>query len=76
MYSQETGDEHRPSAQVRDDPASVNDRINREIFKTQKVRDVIVCGECSKPRCVYSDKKLTREQVRCLKYLFYVAISF
>ncbi|XP_048735490.2 uncharacterized protein LOC125650953 [Ostrea edulis] len=60
------GDEHRPSAQVRDDPASVNDRINREIFKTQKVRDVIVCGECSKPRCVYSDKKLTREQEELL----------
>ncbi|XP_056008509.1 uncharacterized protein LOC130051170 [Ostrea edulis] len=66
MYGQETGDEHRPSAQVRDDPASVNDRINREIFKTQKVRDVIVCGECSKPRCVYSDKKLTREQEELL----------
>lgn len=63
MYGQVTGDTYRPSAQVQDDPATANDRRNRDTFKTQNVRDVIVCGECSKPRCVYSDKKLTREQV-------------
>ena len=35
------------------------------IIKTesQKVRDVVLCGECSKPRCIYSNKKLTTEQV-------------
>ena len=27
-----------------------------------KVRSVIVCGECHKPRCVYSVSKLSKEQ--------------
>lgn len=41
MYGQVTGDTYRPSAQVQDDPATANDRRNRDTFKTQKVRDVI-----------------------------------
>ena len=63
MYGQNTDDTYIPSAQVQETPATVNDRRNKEVFKTQKVRDVVVCEECLKPRCIYSDKKLTREQV-------------
>ena len=63
MYGQNTDDAYMPSAQVLENPATVNDQRNREVFKTQKEWGVVVCEECLKPRCIYSDKKLTREQV-------------
>ena len=28
-----------------------------------KVRNVIICGECHKPRCVYLVSKLSKEQI-------------
>jgi hypothetical protein len=37
-------------------------KINR-IVMTQKARDIIPCGECGKPRLVYSQSKLVHEQV-------------
>ena len=63
MYGQNTDDTYMQSAQVLENPATVNDQRNREVFKTQKVCGIVVCEECLKPRCIYSDKKLTREQV-------------
>ena len=62
LYGQHTTDTHRPGAQ----PLNIedeHDRHNRDVFKNSKVRDCIVCGECLKPRCVYSQSKLTRDQV-------------
>ena len=64
MYGQNTDDTYMQSAQVQENPAIVNDRPKREVFKTQKEWDVVVCEECLKPRCISSDKKLTHEQVR------------
>ena len=62
VYGQETNDDHRPS-DTPANPQSEADHQNREMFRSQKVRDVVLCGECSKPRCIYSNKKLTTEQV-------------
>ena len=76
MYGQNTDDTYIPSAQVQETPATVNDRRNKEVFKTQKVRDVVVCEECLKPRCIYSDKKLTREQVSLRNLLILVLLDF
>ena len=30
--------------------------------KAERVRCVVHCGECSKPRCIYSVKKLTLQE--------------
>ena len=34
-----------------------------------KVRGVIFCTECSKPRCIYSQSKLTHEQIQQISRL-------
>ncbi|XP_056009061.1 uncharacterized protein LOC130051279 [Ostrea edulis] len=66
VYGRETNDNHRPGAAPANAQSEV-DRQNRELFKSQKVRDVVFCGECSKPRCVYSNKKMTTEQEELLR---------
>nr|XP_022291341.1 uncharacterized protein LOC111102766 [Crassostrea virginica] len=66
VYGQNTDDTYMQSAQVLENPATVNDQRNREVFKTQKVCGIVVCEEYLKPRCIYSDKKLTREQEELL----------
>ena len=33
----------------------------------EKVRHVLTCGECLKPRCVYSARALTKQQLRLLE---------
>ena len=38
------------------------DRAHKAVLKNTKVRKVIVCGECHKPRCIYAASKLNREQ--------------
>lgn len=61
-------DAHRPSAAPASPQCEV-DRQNRDLFKNQKVRDVVICGECGKPRCIYSNKKLTTDQVRDIVFV-------
>ena len=46
-----------PSSQIT--PAAQVDKNMKEILVNTKVRAVIICGECVKPRCVYSKKKLS-----------------
>ena len=38
------------------------DRNHKPILKNTKVRKVISCDDCCKPRCIYSATRLTREQ--------------
>ncbi|CAC5366418.1 unnamed protein product [Mytilus coruscus] len=62
LYGMMTNDKHRPSfANVQGIEAEA-DKINRDVLKSGKSRDVILCSECFKPRCVYSNTKMTREQ--------------
>ena len=35
---------------------------DRSPLVATKVRSVIVCGECSKPRCIYANSNLTKQQ--------------
>ncbi|XP_033730726.1 uncharacterized protein LOC117320173 [Pecten maximus] len=65
VYGKDVDETHRPSAQNStdfDDSSVEMDRRNREILKAGKARDIIICGECSKPRVVYSGNKMSREQ--------------
>ena len=39
------------------------DKENRSLLIATKVRATIVCGECSKQRCIYSQSKLTSEEL-------------
>lgn len=61
LYGQNNKEEHRPGA-THNAEENVNDKLRRDLFKNVKVRDVILCSECSKPRCIFAEKKLTREQ--------------
>ncbi|XP_063434558.1 uncharacterized protein LOC134715936 [Mytilus trossulus] len=62
LYGQNTGEEqHRPGAAHKAEE-NENDKQRRDLFKNNKVREVILCSECSKPRCIFSEKKLSREQ--------------
>ena len=38
-------------------------RWRKSLLVCGKVRNVIICGECHKPRCVYSVLKLSKEQI-------------
>ncbi|XP_045162284.2 uncharacterized protein LOC123527081 [Mercenaria mercenaria] len=60
----QTLDKYRPSAKHGDfeDDLIEEDKKNRDILKAQKVRDVIKCGECNKPRLVYSSSRTERAQ--------------
>ncbi|CAC5419773.1 unnamed protein product [Mytilus coruscus] len=75
LYGQNTGEEqHRPGAAHNADE-NENDKQRRDLFKNTKVREVVLCSECSKPRCIFSEKKLSREQdeliLRLKEYSFY-----
>ena len=62
----EHANRYMPSRQVQgiDCEAMDADKSNRDSIKAQKVRDAIICCECSKPRCVYSMQKLSTAQVK------------
>ena len=45
-----------------DEEAAEADRKHKPILKNTKVRKVIACGECHKPRCIYAAARLAREQ--------------
>ena len=62
MYGTKTSDEHRPSNK----PASVEsevDKTNKKLLVAGKVRGVVECGECAKPRCIFANTQLTAAQV-------------
>ena len=58
MYGKETAECYRPSLQ----PESVEketDKEHKALLTSPRVRDVLYCYECSKPRCIYSASKFT-----------------
>ena len=55
-----TTDEHRPSLQKQGSRTveAKKQRCCRALFTAQRVRQVVKCGECAKPRCIYSQTTL------------------
>ncbi len=50
------------------DPAAVEaERSHKAILTSSKVRTVITCEECLKPRCVYSARKLGQSEKQLLE---------
>ena len=59
VWSKDTTEKDRPSF-VTKKSADVNQPSFRKSSET--LRDLVICGECLKVRCVYSAKALTKEQ--------------
>ncbi len=63
LYGSLPSSKDQPSSKPSSYPeAAEADSKHKAILKSAKVRKVIVCGECQKPRCVYAGTRLTREQ--------------
>ena len=45
-------------------PASKEDKENKSVLVSSKVGQVISCSQCSKPRCIYTNAKITNETQR------------
>ncbi len=60
LYGKDPSDKDRPSSKPSSNTEA--DSSHKAILKSQKVREMISCGECQKPRCVYATSKLTKEQ--------------
>ena len=61
VYGKEVSEKDRPSLKGswEDEEAVAADTSNKDLFNAAKVRDVIVCQECYKPRCIYAKGKLS-----------------
>lgn len=63
-----TTDKHRPSLKSKaDHDASILQKQGcpNSLLTAQRVHDVIICSECSKPRCIFSNNKLSAQE-QCL----------
>ena len=58
MYGKTTTDSHRPSCQSEQVEKEI-DKQHRALLIAARVRDVLVCCECSKPRCVFAATRLS-----------------
>ena len=56
VYGKETTDKYRPSLQL-DSVEKEADKDHRALLVAARVRDVIPCCECSKPRCIFAATK-------------------
>ena len=56
VYGKKTTDSHRPSLQL-DSVEKETDKEHRALLVAARVRDVIPCCDCSKPRCVFAATK-------------------
>lgn len=65
-----TTDQHRPSSKNkadRDANLLQEQGCPNSLLTAQRVRDVIICSECSKPRCIFSSNKLSAQEKRLLE---------
>ncbi|XP_046341796.2 uncharacterized protein LOC124122725 [Haliotis rufescens] len=58
VYGTDTTDSARPSLSSVT-MSSIREKQNRKILTANKVRESVTCVECRKPRCVYSDTRLS-----------------
>lgn len=60
VYGKDASERDRPSLKGNwDDDAVAADATNKDLFNAAKVRDVILCQECYKPRCIFAKGKLS-----------------
>lgn len=70
LYGQHPSEEDRPSrAPTVTSEAKEADKENKKLLVAGKVRRIIVCSDCSKPRCVYAAASLASEEKNRLKCL-------
>ena len=63
LYGKEPSDNDRPSSTPSSNAESAQvDSRHKPLLKNTKVRKVIFCGECLKPRCIYSAARLGRAE--------------
>ena len=64
LYGQRPSDKDRPTrVPAPSEEAKEVDKTRRSLLVCGKVRGVICCGECHKPRCVYSQTTLSKEEL-------------
>ncbi len=63
-WGKSTSEKDRPSLASRKlTPTKSTAKVSKSFHMTaETVCDVLVCGECLKPRCVYSKRKLTKDE--------------
>ena len=66
LYGQPPSEADRPSSVVTSD-AKAADVESKRLLIASKVRGVIVCVECNKPRCVYAASTLSYQEKTLLK---------
>jgi hypothetical protein len=70
VYGQCPSEEDRPSlAPTSTSEAKEADKENKKLLVAGKVRTIIVCSDCNKPRCVYAAASLAsveRNRLKCL----------
>ena len=67
VYGQPTDDHARPSYSAVLEKHNEENVLHRQLLVCPKVRDVVQCADCNKPRCVYAATKLTTVQQRIVK---------
>lgn len=67
VYGKDPNECDRPS--LKKSPSADTDKAHKAILVNAKVRAVICCGECLKPRCIYSKAKLTLSEERAVSNL-------
>ena len=67
MYGKNTSDIFRPSLKE-DNIEKEPDKAHRSLLVAARVRDYILCCECSKPRCIYSASKLSLFEKREIQH--------
>ncbi|PKK56135.1 hypothetical protein RhiirC2_797987 [Rhizophagus irregularis] len=64
VYGKQTSEEFRPSLQLNQANA---EPAPKSVFASGKIRDYIMCCDCGKRRCVYSDKALSQDEIQDFK---------
>lgn len=64
VYGKQTSEEFRPSLQLNQANA---EPAPKSVLVSGKIRDYIMCCDCGKRRCVYSDKALSQDEMQDFK---------
>ena len=68
VYGTATTESDRPSLKT-SKAKNHTDKENKGLFVAAKVRDVIHCMECAKPRCIYAPEKLDSETLILVEHI-------
>ena len=68
LFGKETSEINRPSLKFSLESTEA-DKVNKDFLVAQRVRDVIKCSNCSRPRCIFAAAKLSYNQSLRLRQL-------